>query len=150
MTAELIGSDQTFTQQERQVLAAIATATIGEDQARGLPSAGDSEVMPIVLRKAEHFAARLKPGIELLQTELDPLAVSAAELLEQLNANSRLQRFFRIFTIVVLQSYYQSPKVLRALNLADRPPFPQGHEVQTGDWSLLDSVKTRKPFYRPV
>jgi hypothetical protein len=29
-----------------------------------------------------------------------------------------------------------------------RPPFPKGHEVEQGDWSLLDPVRMRPKLYR--
>jgi hypothetical protein len=29
-----------------------------------------------------------------------------------------------------------------------RPPFPEGFEVEEGDWSLLDPVRARPKLYR--
>jgi len=40
--------------------------------------------------------------------------------------------------------------VAGSLGQEPRPPFPKGHVVEQGDWSLLDPVKARKPFYRRV
>ena len=39
---------------------------------------------------------------------------------------------------------------MAALGQEARPPFPKGHTVEQGDWSLLDPVKKRPPFYRRV
>jgi hypothetical protein len=44
---------------------------------------------------------------------------------------------------VVLQCYYRDDRVLRSLALEPRAPFPQGHVLPDGDWSLLDPVKAR-------
>ena len=44
---------------------------------------------------------------------------------------------------VVLQCYYRDDRVLRSLGLELRPPFPKGHVLPDGDWSLLDPVKAR-------
>jgi len=44
---------------------------------------------------------------------------------------------------VVLQCYYRDDRVLRSLGLELRPPFPNGHVLPDGDWSLLDPVKKR-------
>ena len=44
---------------------------------------------------------------------------------------------------VVLQCYYRDDRVLRSLGLEPRAPFPKGHVLPDGDWSLLDPVKAR-------
>jgi hypothetical protein len=49
---------------------------------------------------------------------------------------------------VVLQCYYRDDRVVRSLGLEPRPPYPKGHELEQGDWSLLDSVRARAPFWR--
>jgi hypothetical protein len=51
---------------------------------------------------------------------------------------------------VVLLCYYRDDRVMRSLGQEPRSPFPKGHEVEQGDWSLLDQVKTRAPIWRPV
>jgi hypothetical protein len=39
---------------------------------------------------------------------------------------------------------------MHALGQEPRAPFPKGHVVEQGDWSLLDPVRARKPLYRRV
>jgi hypothetical protein len=39
---------------------------------------------------------------------------------------------------------------MQSLGLEPRPPFPKGHVVEQGDWSLLDPVRARPPMYRGV
>jgi hypothetical protein len=51
-------------------------------------------------------------------------------------------------TRVVLQCYYRDDRVVRSLGLEPRPPYPKGHELEQGDWSLLDPVRARPPFWR--
>ena len=51
---------------------------------------------------------------------------------------------------VVLLCYYRDDRVMRALGQEPRSPFPQGHVVEQGDWSLLDQVKKRAPIWRGV
>jgi hypothetical protein len=48
---------------------------------------------------------------------------------------------------VILQCYYRDERVLRALGLDPGPPFPKGHIVEQGDWSLLDVVRDRAPLW---
>ncbi len=49
---------------------------------------------------------------------------------------------------VVLLCYYRDDRVMRSLGQETRPPFPKGHVVEQGDWSLLDPVRQRAPMYR--
>src|SRR5665647_741926 len=51
---------------------------------------------------------------------------------------------------VVLLCYYRDDRVMRSLGQEPRPPFPKGHVVEQGDWSLLDPVRKRAPFFRKV
>jgi len=44
---------------------------------------------------------------------------------------------------VILQCYYRDDRVLRSLGQELRAPFPKGHVLPDGDWSLLDPVKAR-------
>jgi hypothetical protein len=49
---------------------------------------------------------------------------------------------------VILQCYYRDDRVVRSLGLEPRPPFPKGHTLEQGDWSLLDVVRTRPKLWR--
>jgi hypothetical protein len=45
-------------------------------------------------------------------------------------------------------AYYQDDRVLQAIGMEARPPFPKGYEVPSGDLSLLDPVRARGRVYR--
>jgi len=49
---------------------------------------------------------------------------------------------------VVAQCYYRDDRVMRSLNMEPRAPFPQGFEIEQGDWSLLDPVRARPKLWR--
>jgi hypothetical protein len=51
---------------------------------------------------------------------------------------------------VLLQCYYRDDRVVLSLGLEPRPPFPLGHKLEQGDWSLLDAVRGRPPMWRDV
>jgi hypothetical protein len=44
--------------------------------------------------------------------------------------------------------YYHHPRVVEALGLEPRPPFPQGYAVAPTDFALLDPVRGRAKLYR--
>ncbi len=50
----------------------------------------------------------------------------------------------------VLQCYYRDDRVFIALGLEPRAPFPKGHQVEQGDWTLLDAVRGRPRMWRDV
>ena len=49
---------------------------------------------------------------------------------------------------VIVGAYYRDDRVLLALGLEARAPFPKGYTLEQGDWSLLDAVRKRAPFWR--
>jgi hypothetical protein len=49
---------------------------------------------------------------------------------------------------VILQCYYRDDRVVRSLGLEPRAPFPKGHPLEQGDWSLLDPVRARPKMWR--
>src|SRR5262249_35985461 len=51
-------------------------------------------------------------------------------------------------TRVVMQCYYRDDRVVRSLGLEARAPFPKGHVLEHGDWSLLDPVRERAIGWR--
>ena len=51
---------------------------------------------------------------------------------------------------VIPQCYHRDDRVMRAFGMEPRPPFPQGFDVEQGDWSLLDPVRARPKLYRPA
>ena len=50
--------------------------------------------------------------------------------------------------LVILGAYYRDDRVLLALRLEARAPFPKGYDLEQGDWSLLDAVRARPPLWR--
>jgi hypothetical protein len=49
---------------------------------------------------------------------------------------------------VILQCYYRDDRVMVSLGLEPRSPFPKGHVLEQGDWSLLDAVRSRPKMWR--
>ena len=55
-----------------------------------------------------------------------------------------------ILELVIAQCYYRDDRVMRAIGMEPRAPFPKGYDVEQGDWSLLDPVRARGKIYRDV
>lgn len=71
-----------------------------------------------------------------------------AEVAERLRAEGGPP--VRVLTRIILLCYDRDDRVMVSLGLEARPPFPKGHVIEQGDWSLLDPVRARKPFWRRV
>lgn len=59
-----------------------------------------------------------------------------------------LRRFLDQLTRHLVRCYYRHEQVVRALGQAARPPFPEGHHVEEGDFLLLEPVYLRGKIYR--
>ena len=49
---------------------------------------------------------------------------------------------------VVLAAYYRDDRVMRSIGREPRAPYPKGHTLPDGDWSLLEVVKARASIWR--
>jgi len=56
--------------------------------------------------------------------------------------------FFDFLTQHTVARYYEHARVLTALGVEPTAPWPKGHSVEDGDWSLLDGVRGRAALYR--
>ena len=56
--------------------------------------------------------------------------------------------FFETLLMHTYNGYYSNPDVVEALGLEARPPQPQGHTVELGDFSALEAVVSRGQAYR--
>src|SRR5260370_21640159 len=130
---------------------ALAGAIIPPSRDYGVPGADDELIFNDILRSLErdhddicralaHLAA-LADGA-FADLGLERRAEVAAAFREI--GGAPLAAFVR----VVLLCYYRDDRVMRLLCHEPRPPFPKGHVVEQGDWSLLDPVRARPRMYR--
>ena len=141
MTAET-----TLTAAQRDDLRTIAAMIIPESAEYRVPGADDTRIQADILatlgRDTKQVAAALDhlarlAGMPLAR--LDPTLREAVAKEFRANGGAPAATLVR----VVLQCYYRDDRVLRSLGLELRPPFPKGHVLPDGDWSLLDPVKKR-------
>ena len=139
-------SAETLTAAQRDDLRTIAAMIIPESAEYRVPGADDSRIQADILatlgRDTKQVAAALDhlariAGMPL--AKLDPTRREAVAKEFRANGGAAAATLVR----VVLQCYYRDDRVLRSLGLELRPPFPKGHVLPDGDWSLLDPVKKR-------
>jgi hypothetical protein len=143
----------TLTPRQRQDLRSVAAMIVPASAEYQVPGADDDAVQADIL-------ATLGRDARPVADALDHLARLAGMPLADLDAAQReaVARQFRsiggvpaaTLVRVVLQCYYRDDRVLRSLGLEPRAPFPRGHVLEDGDWSLLDPVKARAHKLRQV
>jgi hypothetical protein len=83
-------------------------------------------------RGSQSFAALSKPDRVQVLNELGP----------------KQPAFLPTLILYTYGGYYQNGRVVEALGLEARPPFPEGYEVEPNDLTLLDEVRQRPKMYR--
>lgn len=153
---KVIASDRAFSAADRELLGRVARLIIGPDPENQLPAADDESILTDMLERALNFERQVRGGLASLNSlaaehhQLSADALSDETLADMLDNQPELRSFLRSMMQIVAQAYYQDARVLTSLGMEARPPFPQGHHVEEGDWSLLDPVRKRAPFYRDV
>ena len=140
-----------LTADETRSLRLVAGMMIPASTAFAMPGADDDAIFADIMNSIERDAALVKQALQ----RLDALAGGAfadLDLTRRLAAAEALRAAggepLVALTRVIAQCYYRDDRVMQSLGMEARPPFPKGFEVEQGDWSLLDPVRARPPFYR--
>ena len=154
---DIIGSDATLNSAQQRTFVAILDMIIPASDDGRFPSAADMDVLG--------YIAKTDPQLlDTVRTELDRLnAVSedlygvvfgdAGETHRQglLDEKRGVEpQFLGGLALQTVTLYYQDDRVMEAIGMEARPPFPKGFEVVAGDLSLLDPVRARGQIYRDV
>jgi hypothetical protein len=144
-------ADSLLTRAQLDDLRAIAGMIIPASTEFDVPGADDPAIQADIL-------ATLGRDAGLVQEALDEIARLAGAPLAGLDPARREAVVLELrtkggdavatLTRVVLQCYYRDDRVLCSLGLEPRPPYPKGHVLAEGDWSLLDPVRVRPPLWR--
>jgi hypothetical protein len=142
-----------LTAEQVRDLRALAATIIPPSSTYGVPGADDEEIFGDILRSLERDRDDICRALALLATlsggafaDLGPERRTEVAAAFREAGGAPLTALVR----VVLLCYYRDDRVMRSLGQEPRPPFPKGHVVEQGDWSLLDPVRKRSPIYRVV
>lgn len=144
-------ADTSLTAAQQDDLRVIAGMIIPASTEFDVPGADDPAIQADLLatlgRDAPLVRAALTRAASLAGAPLAALdPARCAAVARELHAQSGAT--VAALTRVVLQCYYRDDRVVRSLGLEPRPPYPRGHVLEDGDWSLLDPVRARPPFWR--
>ena len=156
MTSErIISSDGVLTAAQREILRAVLDMIIPASEDGRFPSAAEVDVLEHIRESQSHLLPALREDLG----RLDRLAAGhSGTAFAHLTESDRIRvmdeirsaepGFLKDLALQTATRYYQDDRVLRALGMEARPPFPKGYEIVSGDLSLLDPVRKRGKLYR--
>jgi hypothetical protein len=148
-----MSADALLTPAQREDLRAIAGVIIPASAEFDVPGADDPAIQADIVATLGRDAGLVRAALDQLArlagsplADLDPARRQAVALELRAKGGAAVATLTR----VVLQCYYRDDRVVRSLGLEPRPPYPKGHVLEEGDWSLLDPVRARPPMWRRV
>jgi len=146
-------ADSTLTEAQQDDLRTIASVMIPASCEFDVPGADDSAIQVDILATLGRDVSLVRQALDRLArlvgsslAGLDPARREAVAMEWRASGGAAVATLTR----VVLQCYYRDDRVVRSLGLEPRPPYPKGHVLEGGDWSLLDPVRARPPLWRRV
>ena len=153
MSEKTVTSDETLGEAEIADLRCLAGMIIPPSATYGVPGADDDIIFADIVASVGRDADQVRAALALVRT-LAGGAFAALDVSRRAEVAAKLRAeggaAVGVLSRIVLLCYYRDDRVMVSLGLEVRPPFPKGHELEQGDWSLLDPVRARKPFWRPV
>lgn len=150
-----MSADAPLCDDARQAFQILVGLMIPASEAYGIPGADDPEIFERILVASELDRPLVADGLRALE---DLSHTLHGEEFAGLDHDGRIdvaQRFAQtqaphvsVIVSLTTQCYYSDVRVMMALGMENRAPFPMGFTVEQGDWSLLDPVKKREKFYR--
>jgi len=146
-----MSADSSLTPAHRGDLRVIAGTIIPASAEFDVPGADDPAIQADIVATLGRDAVLVREALDQLArlagsplADLDPARREAVAMELRAKGGPAVATLTR----VVLQCYYRDDRVVRSLGLEPRPPYPKGHVLEDGDWSLLDPVRARPPMWR--
>ncbi len=140
-----------LTPAESRDLSCVAGMMIPASTEFDVPGADDAVIFADITGTLGRDLGHVREALKTLAT----LAGGSFADLDRERRGSTITAFRKIggsaaatLSRVILQCYYRDDRVVRSLGLDPRPPFPKGHTLEQGDWSLLDPVRARAKMWR--
>ena len=140
-----------LTPAESRDLRCVAGMMIPASAEFGVPGADDATIFADIIGTMGRDTAQVREALadltKLAGGSLADLAPARREAVV-LAFRERGAASAATLSRVILQCYYRDDRVIRSLGLEPRAPFPKGHTLEQGDWSLLDPVRKRPKMWR--
>lgn len=149
-------ADAGLTNSLSRTLACIVGMIIPASQTAQLPGADDPHILADIARSLGRDRDRVLQALACLEAMVSeqqpgglfdelPSEVRDAVVMRFREAQPALAT---VLADVTVRCYYRDDRVMRAIGMQPRAPFPEGFALEQGDWSLLDPVRARGPIWR--
>lgn len=146
-------SKNPLTAAEARDFSRLAGLMVPASPAFGAPGADDPAIFADILRSLGRDLADVRAALadlsEIAGGDFAGLDAPAAETAAMTLLDRRTPSV-RALGRAVLQCYYRDDRVFVAIGREPRAPFPIGHKLEQGDFSLLDAVRGRPRMWRDV
>lgn len=139
-------TDTGLTSQESSDLRRVAGLMVPASTEYKVPGADDPKILADIEKSIGRDMTEMKNALAVLAgiAEMDDATAMAAAEAFRSKGGAQVAAVERC----VLQCYYRDDRVVISLGLEARPPFPLGHTLEQGNWSLLDPVRKRPKMWR--
>jgi hypothetical protein len=131
-----------------RTLNALLDVLIPPSAERGMPGAGELDLAGAVLAVSD-IVPHVDGALALLGEDFAARSPEerhrAVEALAAAQPMALPAMLFHLY-----RAYYAEPRVLAALGMPPRPPYPEGYEVEPNELGLLERVRAREKIYREV
>ena len=148
-------TDQPIPLELRAVLNIVLDQIIPADPERQKPSASEVDVLAHIQEHEDTFIDSLGDALKALNANaqgaygrnfVDLNRAEQSTLINQ--AREQDPQLYTRLAVHTSTSYYLDDRVLRAIGLSARAPYPDGYTVRRGDLSLLEPVRERGSIWR--
>jgi hypothetical protein len=142
-----------LTPAELQDLHRLAAFMVPAGAEYGVPGADDEAIFADIVRSLGRDGDAVRKALAMLREIAGGDFACLNKAKAEAAAMTLLSREEPVVTALgraVLQCYYRDDRVMRALGLEPRPPYPKGRVLEEGDWSLLGAVRGRPRLWRDV
>ena len=144
-------ADTELSAAELRDLGEVAGTMVPADAALGMPGADD----PAILADAARSVGRDLPLVREALAAIKAKAAGNFAGLDRAKRETLINAWYAAggtaavaLGRAILAAYYRDDRVLKAVGHEARAPFPKGHTLEQGDWSLLQPVRARPSMWR--
>jgi hypothetical protein len=139
-----------------KLLRCLAGMMIPSDPTQVLPGADDAAVFEDIIKTLGRDLPRVQQALSMFQAGVSQQGPDSDFAALPESVRWQLVESFRtaqagqaaLLAEVVVRCYYRDDRVMRAIGMEPRAPFPEGFEVEPGNWQLLEPVRARGSIYR--
>ena len=144
-------SSATLSEAETETLRCVVDLVIPASAEDGLPGAGDPAIFADIAASTGRYTGDLAQALQMIDTAAGGrLAALPRDRQAAVLAAFRSEQpdLATVIGAVTARCYYRDARVMRAIGMEVRPPFPLGFVIEQGDFSLLEPVRARGKAYR--